>query len=116
MKHILVCEDDESILEVLKIILEDQGYRVTAWSYCNDFETIRNARPDLLLVDLWFQELGGATICSLVKSDPELSTTPVIIVSASNDLAAVAEGVHADGHISKPFNIQDIVDTVKKLV
>lgn len=110
---IVVCEDDESILEVLQMILEDQGYDVRAWSYCDSIEPIRVVKPDLLLVDLWFPELGGEELCRQTKADPAMSHVPVILVSASNDLPQVAENVRADAYISKPFDVQDVVAQVE---
>ncbi len=110
--HILVCEDDESILDVLQLILEEKGYRVTAWTFCNDIEDVRAIEPDLLLIDLWFPELGGVEICRLMKADKEMHDIPVILVSATNELEKTAKQLKADDFIKKPFNVKDVVEKV----
>jgi DNA-binding response OmpR family regulator len=111
--HILVCEDDESILDVLQLILEEKGYRVTAWGYCNSIEDVRIIQPDLLLIDLWLPELGGVEICRLMKADIEMKDVPVILVSATNELEKTAKQLNADDFIKKPFNVKDVVSKVE---
>lgn len=113
---ILICEDDESILEVLQMILEEEGYEITAQTYCNDIDEIRHLQPDLLLIDLWIPELGGEEVCRQVKQAPDLHNLPVMIVSASNETEKIAKKVHANAFICKPFDIAEVKEKVRILL
>lgn len=105
MKHtILIYEDDESILEVMAMILEEEGYTIVTRSHCDNLDEIRSLKPDLIMIDLWIPELGGEEVCRQVKHDKDLHTIPVMIVSASNDTEKIARRVKANAFIHKPFD------------
>jgi DNA-binding response OmpR family regulator len=113
---ILIYEDDESILEVLQMILEEEGYDIVADTHCDNMDGIRTHMPDLILIDLWIPELGGEEVCKEVKSDPKLKLIPVMFISASNDTEKIAKKVNADAFIHKPFDISEVKEKAKKLL
>lgn len=116
-KHVLICEDDESILEVLQMILEEKGnFQVTAWTYCNSLEPVRAIKPDIVLVDLWFPELGGAELCKQIKEDSSMKHIPVVLISATSDLDKTAQKIGADDYIRKPFNVNEVVEKLQSLI
>jgi DNA-binding response OmpR family regulator len=109
-KRILLCDDDDGILEVTQIVLEEQGYEVIAWSQCDDIEAIAAQHPDLILLDLWIPELGGEEIARRLKADSRTKAIPIIIVSANKDTEKVAKQSGAEDFICKPFDI-DYLET-----
>ncbi len=117
MKKIIICDDDESILEVVKIVLEEQGHEVTAVA---DPETIYShigsQCPDLILLDLWMPVLSGDTITRELKRRKRTKDIPVIIVSASRGTKEIAEKAGADDYLSKPFDIEELEHLVDKYV
>ena len=113
-KLILVCEDDCPILEVTKAILEEQNMRVMCALDCvNIIEKALKHRPDLILMDVWIPEIGGEEATRLLKNDPRTCHIPVILFSAVNHLEVIAERCGADGIIKKPFELEELVDTIK---
>jgi DNA-binding response OmpR family regulator len=114
-KRIIVCDDDEGILDVTKIILEDIGYEVDTMVDCDNLITILERRqPAVILLDLWMPNTGGESITREIKKNKKLKKIPIIIVSASKDTEKVAFDAGADGFICKPFDIEELETLVKK--
>jgi DNA-binding response OmpR family regulator len=112
-KTIIICDDDEGILEVVKIVLEEKGYDVIALSNPEKvLDTIKNSSPHLILLDLWMPILNGDLITQTLKSSEETKNIPVIIFSANKDTAEIAKQIGADNYLTKPFDI----DQLEKLV
>jgi DNA-binding response OmpR family regulator len=113
VKNIAIIENDQSILDLLSIILEEEGYNILP-SGNSHFLNHLNALPDLINLDEWLNDEKGSDICKKIKSNPETAHIPIILVSAINQLEEVAKGCKADGFIEKPFNINDLVDCIKE--
>jgi len=114
-KKILIAEDDKAIVEVIKIILETEGYK----TFSTDdgvtvVDLIKNEKPDLVLLDIWLSGEDGGKIARIVKSDKEISDVPILLVSASQDTRRVAEEAGADGFLLKPFDIDELLQVVRK--
>jgi CheY-like chemotaxis protein len=106
MKHILICDDSQDILDVTSEILRGAGYHVTALSTCTGIrEQAESLLPDLILMDLWMPGRGGENAISDLKRHPGTRHIPVLIFSAVNNAEKEAEKCGADGVIKKPFDI-----------
>jgi two-component system phosphate regulon response regulator PhoB len=115
VKRILVCDDDAGILEVTKIILETNGYQVeTLDNGKSIIKKVKRFKPNLILLDLWMPGIEGKEITKLLKADPETKTIPLILVSAVNELGKIASGSAADGYLSKPFDMTELLSLAKK--
>ena len=119
-KKILIAEDEEDILELLSTILGDFGdYEIL---YARDGEeTLRIARvdnPDIILLDIQLPKLNGYEVCKLVKSDPTMSQTKVLMISgmAQNSDWQKAREAGADSYIIKPFSSIELVEKVEELL
>jgi DNA-binding response OmpR family regulator len=112
--RIVVIEDDKDILDMIDYILEDEGYVVNKFDHLVQIETLTKLEPSLILLDNKLAEGFGNTLCLLIKSQPAAKHIPVILVSASSSLAQVAEKCMADGYLTKPFDIEDLLDIVKR--
>lgn len=115
MKKILVAEDDQSILEVIKIILEGEGYSVVSTDDKDIFfKLVEEHKPSLILLDIWLSGHDGGKIAKQLKSDHENKHVPIIMISANNDTPMITKQAGADGFLLKPFDIDDLLDTVNK--
>ncbi|HVV56516.1 MAG TPA: response regulator [Mucilaginibacter sp.] len=117
-KRILVIDDDEDILEVLKIILQDEGYQVILSNTGAEAENIPSLKPDLVLLDLRLagSKKDGAQICMDIKSGNEVKHVPVMLISAEPDIRHIADRCGANAYVQKPFDIDHFLNQVKEYV
>ena len=117
MPTILVIDDEESVCEFLSEVLEDAGYRVeTATDGYRALELIAGRPPDAVLLDIRMPELDGLQVMERIQQlDAGL---PVILMTAfgTTDMAIQAMKAGAFDYIIKPFNLDELVLTVKKAV
>ena len=119
-KKILIAEDEVDILELLSAIFGDLGdYEI--FHARGGEETLRIARvdnPDIILLDIQLPKLNGYDVCKLVKSDPTMSQTKVLMISgmAQNSDLQKAQEAGADSYIIKPFNSIELVEKVEELL
>ena len=113
---ILVVDDEESILEVVQIVLEGEGYRIQTCmnsSFLRDFQQT-TLLPDLILLDVLLSGEDGREICRKIKADTRLHHIPVIMLSAHSDASKVADTSGADDFLEKPFDVDALIDIVQK--
>jgi DNA-binding response OmpR family regulator len=116
-KKILVCDDDEGILEMLEIILETMGYAIIPEkNSLNIYNVIEKEKPDLVLLDLWMPVLSGDQVLRTLRRNPATSQLPVIVISASTEGKKIATEAGANAYIAKPFDMQYLVSNIQKLV
>ena len=115
MKKILIFDDDKSILEVISIVFEENGYKVEISETSHDIiQKVETFRPDVILMDNWIPNIGGVEATRLLKSYEEFRDIPVIYVTANNDIATLAQSAQADDYVAKPFNLEDLEEKVAK--
>jgi len=113
MKKILIFDDDASILEVISIIFEENGYEVQISETSHDIiQRVSDFRPDVILMDNWIPNIGGVEATKLLKSHEDFKNIPVIYVTANNDIASLAKTAQADDYVAKPFNLEDLEEKV----
>jgi two-component system phosphate regulon response regulator PhoB len=114
--QIVVIEDDADILELLQYNLSRQGYGVVS---CQDGEaglrSVREAGPDLVLLDLMLPGLDGLEVCRQLKADPLTRAIPVIMVTAKGQEQDVVNGLDtgADDYVAKPFKPKELLARVR---
>lgn len=119
MPKILIVDDDVSITDLMKMLLKMDGHEPTA---VNDslqaVEIAKSVKPDLITLDLMMPGLTGFEVCELLHKDPELSKTPVVIISAKDDAESKekARQAGADEYITKPFGTDAFLEAVKSLI
>jgi two-component system, OmpR family, alkaline phosphatase synthesis response regulator PhoP len=106
-EHILVVEDEEDILELLRYNLMKEGYRVTG--VLTGEEGLRAARsqpPDLIVLDLMLPGIDGLSVCRELKMDARTRDLPIIILTAKGEEADIVAGLElgADDYVTKPFS------------
>ena len=116
-KRILIIEDDPGILELLQLIFEDEGYLVDAFITGMSALNITAHSPDIIILDIRIAgfDQPGDEICAELKAILPPYTTPVLLLSAENNLAQLAQECKSDGYMAKPFNIAHLLEKVSGL-
>jgi two-component system alkaline phosphatase synthesis response regulator PhoP len=114
---VLVVDDEPSIVQLSRLYLEREGYRVIeAGDGKHALETIRRDRPALVLLDIMLPEMDGLEVCRSLRA--EKIQVPVIMVSARDEDIDKILGLElgADDYLTKPFNPREMVARVKALL
>ncbi len=117
---VAIVNDDSSILEMLGLILGDEGYRVVACDRPDRAHTfIKESRPDLAIVDVRMPGAADWAAFDRLRADPDLAAIPCIVTSASVDLfgprAAELARLGCET-IAKPFDIDALLEAVQSLI
>lgn len=116
-KKILICDDDEGILDLIAFVLEDAGFEpIAEVNSLNVSKVIEKEHPDLLLLDLWMPVLSGDQVLKMLKNNPETSSLPVIVISASIEGKDIAAKAGANDFIAKPFDISQLVNSINHVL
>jgi len=116
MAKILVVEDMESVVKLLRMLLEREGFEVTvAQDGLEALEAVRRDKPDLVLLDLLLPELDGLEVCRRIRHDPLTAHVPIIILSGKDEVADKVIGLEigADDYITKPFEANELIARIK---
>ena len=110
--RILVVEDDESIRELIDLVLSSAGYEVvTAENGAFALQVIDGARPDLILLDMRMTVMDGWEFARRYRASPE-PHAPIVVVTAARDAAERAAEIHANGFLGKPFGVDELLALV----
>lgn len=113
----MVCDDDQGVLDVIEMMLDSSGYTAfTEINSTNLISEIKKNQPDLILLDLWMPVLSGDQVVRAIRADQNISHLPVIILSASRDGDDIAMEAGADAFLSKPFDMDELIDTIEDLL
>lgn len=118
-QRILVVDDDRSIIKVIKVYLEQSGYQVlTASDGEEALHFLRRERPDLVILDVMMPNRDGWEVTRIVRADPGLAATPIIMLTARVEDTDKIIGLElgADDYVTKPFNMRELVARVKALL
>jgi DNA-binding response OmpR family regulator len=114
-KTILICDDDEGILDMLETVLESSGYKIIpVKNSLTLYEVINREHPDLLLLDLWMPVLSGDQVLKSLRKNPETHELPVIVISASRDGRQIAAEAGATDFMAKPFDLDFLLEKVEQ--
>ncbi len=119
--RILVVDDDPSIQDILRIILEKNGYNVhLATDGEEAVQRFLDVQPDLVISDISMPKGDGFNVAILIRSkDQEGKKTPILLISAFYDDRANqdnAERCGADAFLPKPFTQKELLDVVEELL
>lgn len=116
---VLIVDDDHSITRVVRGYLDQAGFTVlTAHDGETALRLLRLERPDLLVLDLMLPDRDGWEITRIIRSDPALAATPIIMLTARVEDTDKIVGLElgADDYITKPFNAREVVARVRALL
>lgn len=117
--RILIVDDEPDVAELLKYRLEQDGYRCQMLNDPLKFVGLsREFQPDLIILDIMMPELNGMQLCNIAKADPDMRHIPIIFLTARNESEDRVKGLKAgaDDYVSKPFNTQELLLRVDKIL
>ncbi len=115
--RILLVEDEEHLLEIIKLNLELEGYKVTTSMNGNTAVKIfKQERFNLVILDVMLPEMDGFSVCEAIRLNN--SSVPILFLSAKNAYEDKIMGLKrgADDYITKPFNLEEFLLRVKALI
>ena len=118
-EKILVVDDDPSILELIRINLEIQRYKViTAEDAIKGIALNNQETPDLIILDIMLPKLDGYTACQQIRADKKSKNVPILMLTAMSRVDDKIAGFDAgtDDYLTKPFEIGELVARVRALL
>ncbi len=118
-KKILIVEDEQDILQLVKLYLEKEGFRTTtAVNGAEALKKVKEDKPDLIVLDLMLPELDGLEVCKRLRSVPETAMLPIIMLTAKAEESDTIIGLElgADDYVAKPFSPKALVARIKALL
>ncbi|MBL1430601.1 MAG: response regulator [Robiginitomaculum sp.] len=118
-KTVLIVEDNELNMKLFRDLLEAHGYEtLQTREGLKALEIARTHKPDLILMDIQLPEVSGLEVTKWIKEDEELSSIPVIAVTAfamKGDEERIREG-GCEAYISKPITVMSFMETIKSFL
>jgi two-component system OmpR family response regulator len=116
-KRVLVVDDEPTIRELVAAALDEAGYRaVTAANGADAWRCMRRNAPDAIVLDLMMPVMNAARLIELMRQNARLAHVPVLIVSAAYDACEEARSLGASACLTKPFQLEDVIDNIASLV
>lgn len=121
MEHknrILVVDDEQDLLEILKFNLETEGYEVSTACSAEEALTLNVGEFDLLLLDVMMGGMSGFAMAKKLKSDPATEHIPIVFLTARDTENDTVTGFNlgADDYISKPFSMREVLVRVRAVL
>lgn len=117
--HVLIVEDEESILLSLEFLLNKEGYAVvTARDGTAALQALGQQVPDLVLLDVMLPLIDGFELCRLIRENRALQDTRIMLLTARGRETEIAHGLAlgADTYLTKPFSTRDLMNQVRELL
>jgi two-component system chemotaxis response regulator CheY len=113
---VLVVDDDPDILEALSEILEAEGFEIRrARNGKEALERLEPEPPQLILLDLMMPVMDGWEFAQRMRQrPPEIARIPIIVLSADRNVGSKAADLGAVGHLAKPFELNDLLELVRR--
>lgn len=119
MKKILIIDDEDSLREILKVNLKNNGFEcLLAKDGTIGLEKAKKDKPDLIILDLMMPGISGEEVCKNLKSDKETSSIPIIMLTAKATDAdrVIGKVIGADSYLFKPCDTQVLLGNINKLI
>lgn len=115
MSKILIIDDEQDILDLIRIILEGAGYEVkTCSSGRNAWDSIIQTKPDLVILDVMLPGVDGYSLQLQMSQEKTTKNTPIIILTALEPAKTLFEkSSNVVGFVTKPFRSEDLLGKVK---
>lgn len=119
MAKILIVDDDIQTTVLMELLLTERGYEATS---VNDsslaIQVAKLTNPDLIILDLMMPDPDGFKVCRMLREDAQFIFTPILIITALDDTDSkiVAYGAGADNYLIKPYDIEELAATIKRMI
>jgi CheY-like chemotaxis protein len=123
-KYILVVDDDPDLVETIAMMLESKGCEVgRAYDGVEGEESIKERRPDLIILDIMMPRKDGYVLCAELKAEEGTQDIPVVLLTAVGEAVPTTRYSHADGmrteaddYIAKPIETEKLWEIVSSLL
>jgi two-component system phosphate regulon response regulator PhoB len=118
-ENILIVDDEEDVLELVRYNLDKEGYRIETASTGEDALTKARAKlPDLVILDLMLPGIDGLEVCRKLKSEVKTEHVPIIMLTAKGEESDIVTGLElgADDYVTKPFSPKVLVARVRRVL
>jgi DNA-binding response OmpR family regulator len=118
-KKILLVEDNEELLEILRLNFKWAGFSIaTAINGIDALKKVRSLSPDLVLLDLMLPELDGLAVCEILRKDPGTREIPIVMLTGVSSQLTRLAGLEcgADAYLTKPISPKAVVAKVQELL
>jgi DNA-binding response OmpR family regulator len=117
MSRLLIVDDSDALLEIMKNILERNNYTVNTLNSAKDiYKKIDEFQPDLVILDVFLAGKDGREICREIKANVETKHTCILVFSASQVNLEEYRSYGADDFIEKPFDISYLIEKIKSVL
>ncbi len=118
-EKVLIIDDEEHIVELIKYNLDSSGYTTfEAYNGNDGLKTARKEMPDIILLDLMLPGIDGLEVCKSLRNDDKLKNVPIIMLTAKSEEIDKILGLElgADDYITKPFSVRELNARVKAVL
>ncbi len=119
-KKIMAVDDEEHIVELVKVLFEQEGYEViTALNGKECLDKLKTVKPDLILLDMMMPGMSGREVCEKIREDPKTKNLKIAFLTVarfSETGKDVLKKMKVIDYITKPFDNDDLIKRVKKIV
>ena len=118
MEKLLVVDDEETLCEVLKLNLENEGYEVDVAYSAEQALELDLTKYALILLDIMMGEISGIKMAKMMKANPATADIPIIFCTAKDTEDDMINGLNigADDYIMKPYTVRNILARVKTVL
>ena len=115
---ILIVEDEETLSDVMKLNLQNEGYEVDVANSAEQALTYDVRSYSLILLDIMMGEISGIQMAKILKAEPSTASIPIIFCTARDSEDDMVQGLNmgADDYIMKPFSIRNLVARVRSVL
>ncbi len=118
-ESILIVDDEEDVLELVRYNLDKEGYRIeTATTGEEALTKAKTKSPDIVILDVMLPGIGGLEVCKQLKNDAKTMGTPIIILTAKGEESDIVTGLElgADDYVTKPFSPKVLIARVRRIL
>jgi len=116
---VLVVDDDDNIIELIKLGLKYEGFQVVSTDTGSDGLTMaQRLKPALIILDIILPDLDGLEVCNRLRSNPLTSSIPILMLTAKDQVHDRVTGLQkgADDYLAKPFNFDELVARIRAIL
>jgi DNA-binding response OmpR family regulator len=113
--HVLVIDDNQDILLMLKTMLTIKGYRVSVRENIKELQSsIKELKPDVILMDMLLSGADGREVCKELRKNAAFAHIPIVMISAHSHVQEECIEAGADYFMEKPFDMNNLIKIVEE--
>lgn len=118
-KKILVVEDEEFMVEAIRMRLEHEGYEVVAaFDGASGFQKARDEKPDLIILDILMPKMDGFEVCRALRAEEAFAAIPIIFLTAvvRRDILDECRRAGSEHYVRKPYSFPELLKLIRSLL